>query len=75
MNLSADEFLSLSRQLSDRDVRVIELEKQLEKTRELLLIKEAENEALIQQLAEMEQINLATEIDNSYLKQYLWLSG
>ena len=75
MNLSADEFLSLSRQLSDRDVRVIELEKQLEKTRELLLIKEAENEALIQQLAEMEQINLATEIENSYLKQYLWLSG
>ena len=74
MNLSADEFLSLSTQLSDRDVRVMELEKQLEKTRELLLIKEAENEALIQQLAEMEQINRATEIENSYLKQYLWLS-
>ena len=34
MNLSADEFLSLSTQLSDRDVRVMELEKQLEKTRE-----------------------------------------
>ena len=50
MNLSADEFLSLSTQLSDRDVRVMELEKQLEKTRELLLVKEAENEALIQQL-------------------------
>lgn len=50
MNLSADEFLSLSTQLSDRDVRVMELEKQLEKTRELLLVKEAENKALIQQL-------------------------
>ena len=40
----------------------------------MLLIKEAENEALIQHLAEMEQINRATEIENSYLKQYLWLS-
>jgi len=29
MNLTADEFLSLSTQLSDRDVRVVELENQL----------------------------------------------
>lgn len=29
MNLSADEFLSLSTQLSDRDVKMAELEKQL----------------------------------------------
>jgi hypothetical protein len=74
MNLSADEFMSLSTQLSDRDVRVVELEKQLEKTRETLLIKEAEIQALTQRLAEMELIHEATEIENRYLKQYLWLS-
>lgn len=74
MNLSADEFLSLSTQLSDRDVRVMELEKQLKETREMLLVKEAENAALTQRLSEMEMINQATEIENAYLKQYLWLS-
>ena len=74
MNLSADEFLSLSTQLSDRDVRVMELEKQLKETREMLLVKEAENAALTQRLSEMEMINQATEIENTYLKQYLWLS-
>jgi len=37
MNLTADEFLSLSTQLSDRDVRVVELENQLEETRNLSL--------------------------------------
>lgn len=74
MNLSADEFLSLSRQLSDRDVKMAELEKQLRKTQEMLVIKEAENVALTQQLAELEQIHEATEIENRYLKQYLWLS-
>lgn len=74
MNLSADEFLSLSTQLSDRDVRVVELEKQLEETRRLLLVKEGEVVALTQRLAEAEQIQQATEIENRYLKQYLWLS-
>lgn len=62
MNLSADEFLSLSTQLSDRDVRVVELEKQLEETRRLLLVKEGEVVALTQRLAEAEQIQQATEI-------------
>ena len=74
MNLSADEFLSLSTQLSDRDVRVAELEKQLEKAREMLVIKDAEIMALTQHMSELEQINQATEIENRYLKQYLWLS-
>ena len=74
MNLSADEFLSLSTQLSDRDVRVVELEKQLEETKRLLLVKEGEVVALTQRLAEAEQIQQATEIENRYLKQYLWLS-
>ena len=74
MNLSADEFLSLSTQLSDRDVRVVELENQLEEMRKLLMIKEAENTALTQKLSELVKIHEATEIENSYLKQYLWLS-
>lgn len=74
MNLSADEFLSLSTQLSDRDVKMAELEKQLIQKDEMLLIKDAEIVALTQRMAELEQINEATEIENRYLKQYLWLS-
>ena len=74
MNLSADEFLSLSTQLSDRDVRVAELEKQLMQTREFLVVKEAENVALTQRLSELEQAHMATEIENTYLKRCLWLS-
>ena len=74
MKLSADEFLSLSTQLSDRDVRVVELEKQLEETRRMLLIKDNENAALLQRLTEMEHIQQATEIENSILKHYLCLS-
>lgn len=74
MNLSADEFLSLSTQLSDRDVRTAELENQLQQTRETLAVKEAENIAMRQRLAELEQIHMATEIENTYLKRCLWLS-
>lgn len=74
MNLSADEFLSLSTQLSDRDVRTAELENQLQQTRETLAVKEAENMAMRQRLAELEQVHMATEIENTYLKRYLWLS-
>lgn len=74
MNLSADEFLSLSTQLSDRDVRVAELEKQLKITSDMLVIKEAENVALTQRLTELEHIHVATELENTYLKNYLWLS-
>ena len=74
MNISADEFLSLSMQLSDRDVRMVELESQLKKTSELLAIKEAENVALTHRVSELEMVNEATEIENTYLKQCLWLS-
>ena len=74
MNLSADEFMSLSNQLSDRDVKTAELELQLQQTRRLLAIKEAEIGALTQKLSELEHIHAATEIENAYLKRYLMLS-
>ena len=74
MNLTADEFLSLSSQLSDRDIKVTELEKQLQDTMQLLAIKSAENEALLQRLRELEQAHEAIELENTYLKRYLWLS-
>lgn len=74
MNISADEFLSLSTQLSDRDVRVAELEKKLKQVSDLLVVKEAENVALAQRLSELEQAQMATEIENTYLKRCLWLS-
>jgi hypothetical protein len=74
MNLSAEEFLSLSNQLSDRDVKTAELELQLQQTKQLLAIKEAENVALTQQLSELQQAHEAIELENTYLKRYLWLS-
>ena len=74
MNLSAEEFLSLSNQLSDRDVKTAELELQLQQTKQLLSIKEAENVALTQQLSELQQAHEAIELENTYLKRYLWLS-
>lgn len=74
MNLTADEFLSLSTQLSDRDIKVTELEKRLEDTMRLLAIKSAENEALVQRVSELEQAHEAVELENTYLKRYLWLS-
>lgn len=74
MNLSAEEFLSLSNQLSDRDVRTAELELQLQQTRERLVLKEAEVLALTQKLTELKQGYEAKELENAFLKQYLWLS-
>lgn len=74
MNLSADEFLSLSTQMSDRDVRVAELEQQLQQTKDLLVAKEAENVALTRQLDALREAHVATEIENTYLKRCLWLS-
>lgn len=74
MNLTADEFLSLSTQLSDRDIKVTELEKRLEETMQRLAIKEAENEALVQRVSELEQAHELMELENTYLKRYLWLS-
>ena len=74
MNISTDEFLSLSTQMSDRDVRVAELEKQLKQIKDLLVIKEAENVALTQQLSILQEAHMATEIENTYLKRCLWLS-
>ena len=74
MNLSTEEFLSLSAQLSDRDKKTAELELQLNQTKEQLMVREAENTALTQRLSELEQIHTATELENAYLKRYLWLS-
>jgi hypothetical protein len=68
MNLSADEFMSLSNRLSDRDVRSAELELQLQQTKERLAMKEAENLLLLQKLAELQMVHEATEMENTYLE-------
>ena len=39
-----------------------------------LAIKEAENEALVQRVSELEQAHELMELENTYLKRYLWLS-
>ena len=74
MNISPEEFLSLSTELSDRDVRVAELERKLSQAKELLVVKEAENVTLIQRLSELERVHEKTELENTYLKRFLWLS-
>lgn len=74
MNISAEEFLSLSMQLSDRDVKVAELEKRLLLMEDQLAIRNSENMALTQRVSELEQSQAATEMENIYLKRFLWLS-
>lgn len=74
MNLSADEFLSLSTQLGEKDVKMAELELKLKETQEMLVVKETENKALSQRLSELEYLQEKTAMENSYLKRVIWLS-
>ena len=74
MNISADEFLSLSTQLGEKDVKMAELELKLKETQDLLVVKEAENKALSQRLSELEYTQEKTAMENSYLKRVIWLS-
>ena len=69
MNLSADEFLSLSTQLGEKDVKMAELELKLKETQEMLVVKETENKALSQRLSELEYLQEKTAMENSYLKR------
>lgn len=74
MNISSDEFLSLSKQLSEKDVKITELELKLRETQEMLVVKETENKALSQRLSELEYLQEKTAMENSYLKRVIWLS-
>jgi hypothetical protein len=74
MNLSDEEFLSLSGQMSDRDVKIATLENKVEQLKGDLLVARAECEEWKQRYEHAETANAATQFENAMLKNYLWLS-
>ena len=69
MNISPEEFFTLSTELSERDVKVAELEQQLKQARNLVTVKDAEIVMLSQRVSELEHANEQKELENTYLKK------
>ena len=74
MNLSDEEFLSLSGQMSDRDVKIATLENKVKQLEGDLLVARAECEEWKRRYEHAETANAATQFENAMLKNYLWLS-
>ena len=74
MELSEREFMSLSGQMSDRDVRIAALEMRLKEVERDLLVARAERDEWRRKYELTEVTHAATELENAMLKNYLWLS-
>ena len=74
MNLSDEEFLSLSGQMSDRDVKIAALENKVSQLEGDLLVARAERDEWQRKYEQTEASNAATQFENAMLKNYLWLS-
>lgn len=74
MNLSDEEFLSLSGQMSDRDVKIAALTSELRQLERDLLVARAERDEWQRKYEQAEASNAATQFENAMLKNYLWLS-
>lgn len=74
MNLTEQEFMSLSNQMSDRDVKIAGLEEMVRQRDRELLVARAETEHWKQKFEEQVMANSAVELENQLLKNYLWLS-
>lgn len=74
MNLSDEEFLSLSGQMSDRDVKIAALENKVMLLERDLLVVRAERDEWQRKYEQTEASNAATQFENAMLKNYLWLS-
>ena len=74
MNLTEGEFLSLSSQMSDRDVKIAALVEQNRRQEQELLIARAEREEWKQKFERLQMTQEATEIENALLRSCLWLS-
>ena len=74
MNLSDKEFMSLSGQMSDRDVKIAALENKVKQLERDLLVVTAERDEWKQRCEQAETAHAATQFENAMLKNYLWLS-
>ncbi|MBR1502831.1 MAG: hypothetical protein IJ618_02970 [Prevotella sp.] len=74
MNLSDEEFLSLSGQMSDRDVKIAALENKVSQLEGELQVARAERDEWQRKYEQTEASNAATQFENAMLKNYLWLS-
>lgn len=74
MELSEREFMSLSGQMSDRDVRIAALEMRLKEAERDLLVARAERDEWRRKYERAELAHAATELENTMLKNYLGLS-
>ena len=74
MNLSDEEFLSLSGQMSDRDVKIAALENKVSQLEGELQVARAERDEWRRKYEQTEASNAATQFENAMLKNYLWLS-
>lgn len=74
MELSEKEFLSLSSQMSDRDVKIAALENRAIQLERDLLVERAETEKWRQKYETLAIQQEAVELENQLLRNYLWLS-
>ena len=74
MELSEREFMSLSGQMSDRDVRIAALEMRLKEVERDLLVAQAERDEWKRKYEHAKVAHVATQFENAMLKNYLWLS-
>ena len=74
MELSEREFMSLSSQMSDRDVRIAALEMRLKEVERDLLVAQAERDEWKRKYEHAKVAHVATQFENAMLKNYLWLS-
>ena len=74
MNLSDKEFMSLSGQMSDRDVKIAALENKVKQLEGDLQVARAERDEWKRRYEHAETAHAAAQFENAMLKNYLWLS-
>lgn len=74
MELSEKEFMSLSGQMSDRDVTIAALKGQVMQLERDLLVARSERDTWRQKFEALTMKQAATELENTLLRNYLWLS-
>ena len=75
MDISADEFMDLYKRLSDKDVRISELERQVAVLEEELRVSRAERDSLQLECDRLARVSMESEIEAIYLKSYIMLSA
>lgn len=74
MNVTTDEFMTLSQKLSDRDVKIAELTQLVSFQAEQLAEKERENAWLREEVERQKEAAATSKMQAMYLKSYIMLS-